>query len=209
MRSEDRMSIYDETLDVWTSGLNMMTGRGYHAQATLSDGRIFTIGGSWSGPLGGKNGEIFDPLLNTWSWLHECIVAPMLTNDSRGIFCADNHPWLFGWKNGSVFQAGPSKAMNWYGTSGSGSHFHAGYRGSDADSMNGNAIMFDAINGKILTLGGAPSYSAEYSTTAAYVITINEPFTESSVKVVEPMHYPRAYANSVLLLTGEVFVNGG
>ena len=31
------------------------------AQATtaLSDGRIFVIGGSWTGGLGGKNGEVY------------------------------------------------------------------------------------------------------------------------------------------------------
>jgi galactose oxidase len=208
-KSENRMSIYDDTLDIWTSGPNLMVGRGYHAQATLSDGRIFTIGGSWSGPIGGMDGEIFDPVTNNWSWLHDCTVAPMLTNDIRGVFCSDNHPWLFGWKNGSVFQAGPSRAMNWYGTSGTGSQVPAGYRADDTDAMNGNAVMFDAFNGKVLTLGGATSYSAAYSTRAAHIITLNEPFGRPSVETVKPMHFPRAYANSILLPTGEVFINGG
>jgi galactose oxidase len=208
-KSEDRMSIYDETLDIWTSGPNMMVGRGYHAQVTISDGRIFAIGGSWSGPIGGMDGEIFDPSTNTWSWLHGCVVAPMLTNDVRGTFCADNHPWLFGWKNGSVFQAGPSQAMNWYGTSGTGRHSAAGYRADDTDAMNGNAVMFDAANGKILTLGGATSYSSAYSTRAAHIITLTEPFVPPSVEAIKPMHHPRAYANSVILPTGDVFINGG
>ena len=29
------------------------------ATAALSDGRIFVIGGSWTGGLGGKNGEMY------------------------------------------------------------------------------------------------------------------------------------------------------
>jgi hypothetical protein len=28
----------------------------------------------------------------------------------------DNHAWLFAWSNGTVLQAGPSRAMNWYST---------------------------------------------------------------------------------------------
>lgn len=65
----------------------------------------------------------------------------MLTADAAGVYRADNHGWLFGWKNGYVFQAGPSKAMNWYGTTGTGSQASAGLRAADADSMDGNAVM--------------------------------------------------------------------
>ena len=83
----------------------------------------------------------------------------MLADISIGhIYRGDNHGWLFGWKEGSVFQAGPAVAMNWYGTSGTGSQSPAGNRASDADSMCGNAVMYDAVAGKILTLGGAPRY---------------------------------------------------
>ena len=48
--------------------------------------------------------------------------------------------------------------MNWYGTSGTGSQSAAGNRSTDPDSMCGNAIMYDAVGGKILTVGGAPAY---------------------------------------------------
>ena len=48
--------------------------------------------------------------------------------------------------------------MNWYGTDGTGSQSAAGSRASDTDSMCGNAIMYDAVAGSILTLGGAPNY---------------------------------------------------
>lgn len=74
------------------------------------------------------------------------------------VYRGDNHGWLFGWKNGFVFQAGPATAMNWYGTSGTGSHSAAGNRSTDPDSMCGNAVMYDAVGGKILTVGGAPAY---------------------------------------------------
>ena len=48
--------------------------------------------------------------------------------------------------------------MNWYDTSGNGSYYSAGLRGGDPDAMNGNAVMFDAVQGLILTVGGAQNY---------------------------------------------------
>lgn len=212
--SDKRVSIYDEISETWSVMQNMTAGRGYHAHVTLSNGNIFTIGGSWSGGIGGddvpsKGGEVFDSIHQIWKSLPGCPVEPMLTNDSRGAFCSDNHAWLFAWKNSSVFQAGPSSAMNWYGTFDLGSHYFAGYRGSDLDSMNGNAVMYDAVQGKILTLGGSTSYSDSYSTTAAHIITISDPYELVIVEKIRSMHYPRAYANSVVLPNGEVFINGG
>ena len=102
----DRTSIYNSANDTWIEAAGMQIARGYQASATCSDGRIFTIGGSWSGPLGGKNGEIYSTTANTWTLLPGCPVAPMLTADTQGIFRQDNHGWLFGWKSQSVFQAG-------------------------------------------------------------------------------------------------------
>ncbi|EEA22890.1 hypothetical protein TMatcc_001750 [Talaromyces marneffei ATCC 18224] len=193
----------------WVEGPQMVIGRGYHGQATLSDGQIFTIGGSWSGGEGNRNGEVLDVAGTTWSSLPGCVVEPMYTNDAKGVFAADNHPWLFAWKNASVFQAGPSTAMNWYGTLGQGAHHSAGRRGSDTDSMNGNAIMYDALHGKILTLGGATSYTDAPASRAAHIITLKEPFGQPVVEKIEPMHYARSFANSAILPSGEVFINGG
>jgi len=59
--------------------------RGYQSQTTLSDGRSFTIGASWSDATGIKNGEIYDPAINTWTELNGCSVNPMLTQDAQGI----------------------------------------------------------------------------------------------------------------------------
>lgn len=36
-----------------------------------------------------------------------CKTAPMLTSDAQGIYRADNHAWLFAYKQNSVFHAGP------------------------------------------------------------------------------------------------------
>ena len=205
----DRTSIYDPNSDTWIAGPAMQLARGYQSSAVLSDGRIFTIGGSWSGGQGNKDGEIYSSTANIWTLLPGCPVAPMLTNDAQGVYRQDNHAWLFGWKNDSVFQAGPSKAMNWYGTVGTGSQQPAGLRASDPDSMNGNAVMYDAVAGKILTVGGAPNYQNSYATTAAHIITIGAPGTTASVSTIPNMNQARSFANSVVLPDGQVFIIGG
>ncbi|KAN0083644.1 copper radical oxidase [Elaphomyces granulatus] len=204
-----RTSIYDPNSNTWISAPNMTIPRGYQSSTIVSDGQIFTIGGSWSGDMGGKNGEIYNPASNTWSLLPGCPVAPMLTADVAGVYRADNHGWLFGWKEGSVFQAGPSKAMNWYGTSGNGSTQPAGTRGNDSDAMCGVAVMYDAVAGKILAAGGSPSYENVSATTNAHIITIDDLFTDATTEEINPMWEPRAFANAVVLPDGKVFITGG
>jgi galactose oxidase len=65
----------------------------------MSDGRIFTIGESWSGGYDGEDGEIYNTASNKRTLLPECPFAPMLINYARGIFRQDNHGGLFGWEN--------------------------------------------------------------------------------------------------------------
>ncbi len=211
--NDSRMSsIYDPKTDAWTTGPEMTTPRGYQASATLGDGRVFTIGGSWSGGHGGvagnphKSGEVFS-LATGWTALPDADVVPMLTDDAdpSGDYRKDNHAWLFGWSGGKVLQAGPSRAMNWYTTTGTGGVAPAGIRGDDGDAMNGNAVMYDA--GKILTLGGSPSYTDSYATANAYVLTING--TNVTTKRVASLANTRAFVNSVVLPDGQVAVFGG
>ena len=45
----------DETI---TLTRNPSSGHVCQATATMSDGRVFVIGGSWNGGIGGKNGEV-------------------------------------------------------------------------------------------------------------------------------------------------------
>ena len=206
-------SLYNSTSGKWVPGPDMKIPRGYQASATISDGRVFTIGGSWSGGEFEKNGEVFDPKLKTWTELTKAPVTPMLTADRQGLFRSDNHGWLFGWKKGTVFQAGPSVAMNWYYTQNKGSTKSAGKRqwnGVGTDAMCGNAVMYDAVYGKILTFGGSPNYQDDNATTSAHILTIGEPGTNAKVNLAgKGMWYPRIFHNSVVLPDGTVFITGG
>jgi len=210
--TSQKTSIYDPATDAWSDGGNMTVGRGYQASVTLGSGKVFTIGGSWSGPVGGtgtnphKAGEIWSADAG-WHALPGADVVPMLTNDSNklGDYRKDNHAWLFAWKGDKILQAGPSKAMNWYSVDGDGSVTPAGTR-NNTDQMNGSAVMFDT--GKILTLGGSPSYNNSDATADAHVLTINDDGTVA-VRQVGSMANTRSFQNSVVLPDGKVLVVGG
>ncbi|KAF4980182.1 hypothetical protein FZEAL_3747 [Fusarium zealandicum] len=204
----EAVTLYNPKTNTFTRGPDMKMPRGYQTSTILSDGKVFTIGGAYSGPRQGKNGEIYDPKANTWTMLPGADVKPMLTTDHEGIWREDNHAWLFGWKDGSVFQAGPSKDQHWYGTQRKGSVVKAGTR-DDADAMCGIFVMYDAVAGKILSAGGSPDYSGSNANQRAHITTIGEPFKPASVKRVADMAYPRGFGNAVVLPDGTVLVTGG
>ncbi|KAI1871919.1 hypothetical protein JX265_005905 [Neoarthrinium moseri] len=202
----EKTSIYNPKTNTFARGPDMKVARGYQSSTTLSDGRVFTIGGSYSGGYGGKDGEIYDPATNTWTFLAGAEVDVMLTDDHEGIWREDNHGWLYGWKNGSVFQAGPSRTQHWYGTAGTGSVVQAATRDTD-DAMCGINVMYDV--GKILSAGGASDYDASTAWKTAHITTIGEPNQGSTVEKVSDMAYARAFGNGVVLPDGTVLVTGG
>jgi len=99
--------------------------------------------------------------------------------------------------------------MNWYGTTGTGSQSAAGLRASDGDSMCGVAVMYDAVNGKIFTAGGAPSYQDVEATSNVHLITIGTPGTAPTVATLTSMSFARSFAFGVVLPNGKVMVTGG
>jgi len=92
---------YNPATNAFEKGPDMIMPRGYQTSTTTSEGKVFTIGGAYSGPRQSKGGEIFDPTTSTWTTLGSAIVGPMLTVDREGLWRTDNHAWLVGWKNGS------------------------------------------------------------------------------------------------------------
>jgi galactose oxidase len=201
---DDKTSIYDPATATWSAGPPMNIGRGYQGMTLLSNGQAFTLGGSWSGALGGKLGEVWSAT-GGWRELTNVPATPMYTADAQGVYRADNHGWFIATSGGKVLQAGPSKQMNWITTSGSGTITPAGLRGSSGDAMNGNAVYYST--NKIITMGGAPDYQDSYATNKAYEIDISN--GTAQVTQVGSMHYARTFANSVVLPNGQVLTIGG
>ena len=199
-------SFYNPSTNTFTTAPDLIMARGYQTSTILSDGRVFTIGGAYSGPRQGKDGEVFNPKSNSWKALPGAKNGPLLTTDHEGIWREDNHAWLFGWKNGSIFQAGPSKAMNWYSANGDGTVVAAGTRDTD-DAMCGIWVMYEP--GKILTAGGSPDYTDSDANNRAHVISIGEYGQAATVERVSDMEYARGFSNAVVLPDGTVLVTGG
>jgi len=198
-------SIYNPATNTWRAGPQLNIGRGYQGQTTLPDGQVFVLGGSWSGAIGGKLGEIWSPTTN-WRELPNVPATPIYTADSQGTYRADNHGWFIATSGDRIFQAGPSEEMHWITTSGAGSITPAAPRGASGDEMNGNAVLYDI--GKIFTVGGAPDYQDANATNVANVVDISSGSTPT-VTATASMTYARAFANSVVLPTGQIFTVGG
>ena len=196
-------SVYDPVTNRWSAGSVMKITRGYNANTLLQDGSVFTIGGSWSGGQGSKNGEVWTPA-GGWKLLSNAFVADMVGPDKAGVYRGDNHMWLLPTGNGKVLHAGPSAAMHWIDTRGNGAVTSAGLRGDDPYAINGNTVMYDI--GKILKTGGATAYDGVAASAASYVIDVN---AGVSVRKIAPMAYSRGYHNSVVLPNGQVVVIGG
>jgi len=211
--SDQQTSIYDPASGDWSKGPKMNIPRAYHSMTPLADGSIFTLGGSWGFDKnpdtprpGNKNGEVWKQDIG-WTNKPNIRGNQLSTDDKKGVFRGDNHMWMFTAPNGLVFHAGPAKQMNWIDTAGAGSVTRSIRRGNDADSMDGNAVMFDI--GKILTLGGSPDYDDSDATKHAHVIDISKGKGQVTLKKVADMHHARAFNNSVVLPSGEVVVVGG
>ena len=220
--SADKVSIYDPSKDDWISVREMKIARGYQGSATCANGHIFVVGGSW-GPVGidfgDRQGETYDPKTDKWTLLNEVRSEKISTTmDWEGEYRSDNHVWLMGWKNNSMFHAGPAKDMHWITLTGNGAIVNAGERGT-IDTMCGVAAMYDAVEGKILAAGGAPSYNYKdgdgnvrggKATNESFIITLGDVNTPVEVKPAgQGMHSPRSFTHAVILPNGETLVVGG
>ena len=210
--SSERTSIYNPITAQWERGDDMNIPRGYQGNVTLSDGSIFTIGGSWSGGIGNKDAEIWTPdggwkvlsgLQNELLWN---------TNDAntevQGVYRLDNHAWLWAAPNGKLFHAGPGETMHWIDVNGNGSVSTVGRRADDVYAMNGNSVMFDV--GKILKIGGSITYSSgSPASEKSYVIDINNENNVTVVPTGNTMEHSRIFPSSTVLPNGEVLITGG
>jgi len=68
---------------------------------------------------------------------------------------------------------------------------------------------YDAVNGKIFTAGGSPSYQDSNATNNVHLITIGSPNVSPTVQTLKSMTYKRAFANGVVLPNGKIMVTGG
>jgi galactose oxidase-like protein/ricin-type beta-trefoil lectin protein/Kelch motif protein len=204
--SSPKTSLYNPSTELWTTDALMNIPRGYEGDTVLTNGSVLTLGGSWSGGIGGKTAEVWTEGTG-WTVLPGVPENPIVGPDPQGIYRGDNHLWLFSAPSGNVFHAGPSAAMHWITTTGNGSITNAGDRGNDPYAINGNAVLYDV--GMIVKTGGAPAYQDANAEANTYVININNETSTTPVTQTAPMAYPRAFSNGIVLPNGQVMIVGG
>ncbi len=204
--NSSKTSIYNPATNSWSADAAMNIARGYEGTTILSNGSVLTLGGSWSGALGGKVGELWTSG-SGWHTLTGVSATPITGPDPAGVYRGDNHLWLFALPNGNVFHAGPTAEMHWITTSGSGTIVSAGNRGDDPYAINAAAVLYD-VN-QIMKTGGAPAYENQNATRSTYTISLNTSNNTATVTKIAPMAYPRAYASGVILPNGQVVIVGG
>ncbi|WP_348700760.1 PKD domain-containing protein [uncultured Maribacter sp.] len=221
--TSERTSIYDPITGIWSRAADMNIPRGYQGNVTLSNGAVFTVGGSWSGGAGnngGKDAELWTPesgWINLSNISGEDIYTANdlnLETQTNPLYRVDNHVWLWPAPNGKLFHAGPSEEMHWIDPDVSGGAItSAGFRANDTYSMKGTTVMFDI--GKILKVGGATSYGESSTTTTpakdnSFVIDINVPYgNQAQVTSAGNLMESRTMHNSTVLPNGQVLVTGG
>jgi large repetitive protein len=202
--SSARTSIFDPATGAWTTGAAMNIARGYNANTILADGSVFTLGGSWSGGVGNKHGEVWTEAAG-WRRMSGIPIDPMLSADSSRNFGGDSHFWLIPTGHGRVLHAGPGVNMHLLDTRGNGAVQAMGRRGDDLFSVSGTAVMYDI--GKVLKAGGSSLYEGADANANAYVIDTNG--GGATVRKVQAMNYARVFHNSVVLPNGQVVLIGG
>ncbi|TPX51520.1 hypothetical protein SeMB42_g01898 [Synchytrium endobioticum] len=211
----------------WTDSSNMNISRGYNSDVLTTGNKVLTVGGSFSGGIGKKNGELYDVASGKWTRLDNVlgdviggVSKETRSPDPQGLFRSDNHAWLFSYKNvvtghDMVLHAGPVSNMYLIDTSVvGGSMTFAGGRGTDTYSMNGNSVMY--FPGMILTLGGAEAYGGtqgdhRQAKNTAYIIdatSVPQNVLPTTTQI-SSMSFSRAFCNSVILPGGNVFIVGG
>jgi YVTN family beta-propeller protein len=202
--SSARTSIFDPATNAWTTAANMNIARGYNANTILADGSVLTLGGSWSGGVGNKHGEIWTEATG-WRRMSGIPIDPMLSVDTSRNFGGDSHFWMIPTGHGRVLHAGPGVAMHLLDVRGNGAVQPMGPRGDDQFSVSGTTVMYDI--GKVLKAGGSPGYEGFDANANAYVIDIGA--GGAAVRKLAPMNYARVFHNSVVLPNGQVVLIGG
>ncbi|KAI8817009.1 uncharacterized protein EV422DRAFT_260367 [Fimicolochytrium jonesii] len=221
--------VFDPRTKTFRNTPMMKIARGYQANVVTTGDKVFTVGGSfprlygdyW---LGNRDGELMDANFQ-WTVLPAVkgdIIGGMENGspnpDPQGIYRSDNHAWLFSYKNNvgedMVFHAGPVTKMHLINTNRN-TMVPIGARGTDTYSMNGNAVHYSPS--RIFKSGGAIAYGDLASSVGlptkreAYQIRIDKlptgglPFVRPLANMVNP----RAFAHSIALPGGQIFIVGG
>jgi hypothetical protein len=180
-------NLFDYRDNSWTRAQDMNAGRWYPSVITLGTGEALVASGSIVDGTFNETPQVWGSQGTGWRDLTGA-------KDGRSYY-----PWIFQAPDGRVFNSGPSTAMEWITTTGSGTAAYAGNRDAVDYRDYGSSVMYQP--GKILVIAGADPPVA--STTK---IDLNQ---NAKLEPGPTLAVPRRQLNATILPDGSVLVTGG
>jgi hypothetical protein len=180
-------NLFDYRNNAWTRGQDMNAGRWYPSAITLGTGDALVVSGTITPDTINEIPQVWNSQSSTWR------------NLSGAQAKLSYYPWIFQAPDGRVFNSGPSTAMGWMTTTGTGSETYAGNRDAVDYREYGSSVMYQP--GKLLVIGGSDPPVA--STTK---IDLNQ---NAKLEPGPNMAVARRQLNATILPDGTVLVTGG
>jgi Domain of unknown function (DUF1929) len=180
-------NLFDYRNNAWTRGQDMNAGRWYPSVITLGTGDALVASGSITPDVWNEVPQVWNSQTSTWRDL------------SGAQAKLSYYPWIFQAPDGRVFNSGPSTAMGWMTTTGTGTETYAGNRDNVNFREYGSSVMYQP--GKLLVIGGSDPPVA-----SSVKIDLNQ---NAKLEAGPNMAFARRQLNATILPDGTVLVTGG
>ena len=203
---EDDINVFDYRYNTWTRlAARMPKGRWYPSNVTLPNGQtVIAAGGYWDGVTfhtisDGRTVPYVQfttqpDLVTLWGE-----IKPYTASTSTPLY-----PYLHTNPSGNVFLAGPGPSASRFFDPVLDTFANGGI--PLRNHREGTAVVYDAVAGKVLMVGGR-----QFSGGAIlnYAETITPTNTAAAWQAIAPLTYKRKYHNGTLLPNGKILVTGG
>jgi hypothetical protein len=217
---EDDVNVFNYQTNSWTRVGFMPRGRWYPSNVTLGSGETVVMAGAyWDGVTmrtasDGSGRSVPSVALNPSADVFTLAgyVRPTTAAASPVV---ENYPYLHLAPSGNVFIAGPgpfpSRFFDPYANALAGQYT----TGPDytPNHFEGSAVVYDAVNGKILMMGGRTTVAGTVLNTAETFDLSATPaptvWQTSASSQVAPLNIRRKFHTATILPNGQVLVSGG
>jgi N-acetylneuraminic acid mutarotase len=196
------VEIFNPSSNSWQAAASLPSDRASHAAVLLQDGRVLVVGGGSAAgiPLGG-DALVYDPSADTWTTTSPMVTPRLFT---QCILLRDGRALAVG---GTALSDPTNETM----VSGAELFDPISMTWTAAADLNqpryGHTLIL-LVNGNVLAIGGAQSYSSMDQNSYRHQIEVYNATTDTWT-VIGELPYPRVYSTTTLLSNGEVWMAGG
>lgn len=200
-----KTSFFDLQTQTWQPLQDMFDARWYGTNVTLPNNQIF----STYARSAANRSEKFDPASNQWVSTPNADMQDLVDEQNAKIAAGADMQWYAAMTvqpDGKIFHAGPTPTFHVFDPVGGQNEQAVGQLTGSRARMWANAVNYDV--GKLLLVGGSDRSVVPFVTRHnAYLVDLNGP--TPVIETAAPMHFGRAFSDSVVLPNGDVLVSGG